>query len=123
MMAQVVSVPPPLSSQSTTTEAPAHTMRTNIVNRLASKIKSFLQRLRQNKNKTIINVNNDNGFNESYEEIINDNLYNERLEAALASLLAQSPACQAQNLLSLQGPDGVSVSLYSGCQVATAQVS
>ena len=94
-------------------------MKTNIVNKLAVKIKIFLQKIKQNKNKTIIT--NDNGFNESNEEIINDNLYNERLEAALAKMLAETPACTAQNL-KIQFPDGVSVSFYSGCQMAEAQV-
>ena len=94
-------------------------MKTNIVNRIALKIKLLIQKLKQRRN-TIL-VNNDNGFNESYEDIINENIYNERLEAALAKMLAGSPACQGQTI-TLQVSDGVSVSFFSGCQVAQPQV-
>ena len=94
-------------------------MTANIVNRIALKIKLLIQKLKQRRNTSL--ANNDNGFNESYEDIINENIYNERLEAALAKMLAESPACQAQTIR-LQVSDGVSVSFYSGCQVASAQV-
>ena len=94
-------------------------MKTNIVNRIALKIKLLVEKLKQRRNTVL--VSNDNGFNESYEDIINENIYNERLEAALAKMLAESPACQAQTI-TLQVSDGVSVSFFSGCQVAQAQV-
>ena len=94
-------------------------MKTSILNKIAHSVKTFLQRIRQNKTGNMVNY--DNGFNESYEEILQDNLYNERLEAALANLLANSTPCQAATL-HLQFPDGVSVSLHSGCQVAGPQV-
>ena len=94
-------------------------MTANIVNRIALKIKLLIQKLKQGRNTSL--ANNDNGFNESYEDIINENIYNERLEAALAKILAESPTCQAQTI-TLQVSDGVSVSFYSGCQVASAQV-
>ena len=94
-------------------------MKTSILNKIAHSVKTFLQRIRQNKTGNMVNY--DNGFNESYEEILQDNLYNERLEAALANLLANSTPCQA-GTLHLQFQDGVSVSLYSGCQVAGPQV-
>ena len=67
-------------------------------------------------------INRDNSFNESNEDIINENNYNERLEAILAQVLATSNSCKQQNLTFLV-EDGALITVHSGCQAAQAQVS
>ena len=68
-------------------------------------------------------INRDNSFNESNEDIINENNYNERLEAILAQMLATSATtCKQQNLTFLV-EDGTLITVHSGCQSAQAQVS
>ena len=99
-----------------------HTMKTSIINRLSLKIKTFVAKLRRDK--YFVNVDEENDFNEATEDIINDNIHTERLEAALAQLVARSPACHEVTRMTFMTEDtGLSVSFYSGCQAAGAQTA
>ena len=98
-----------------------HTMKTSIIKRLSLKIKTFVARLRRDK--YFVNVDEENDYNEATEDIINDNLHNERLEAALAQLVARSPACHEVTRMTFVTEAGLSVSFYSGCQAAGAQTA
>ena len=82
-------------------------------------MKNIFKKIKQFKKDKAIKQNK---YNEEFKEIIEDNLYNERLEAALSQLIASSPLCSPQHL-SLQLEDGLTISFYSGCQVAQAQSS
>ena len=97
-------------------------MKTSIIKRLSLKIKTFIASLRR-EDKYFVNVDEENDHNEAAEDIINDNLHNERLEAALAQLVALSPACREVTRLTFLTEDGISVSFYSGCQAAGAQTA
>ena len=99
-----------------------HTMKTSIIKRLSLKIKTFVAKLRRDK--YFVNVDEENDFNEASEYLINDNFHNERLEAALAQLVARSPACHEVTRMTFMTEDtGLSVSFYSGCQAAGAQTA
>ena len=95
-------------------------MSLKIVKKVAHKIKKVLSNIKTRK--TFNKASHQNECNETNEEIIMENLYNERLETALGYLLANSPTCQPQTL-TFNFDDGVCVSVHSGCQTATAQTS
>ena len=57
-------------------------MKTSIIKRLSLKIKTFVATLRRDK--YFVNVDEENDFNEATEDIINDNIHNERLVFAVA---------------------------------------
>ena len=97
------------------------TMKTSIIKRLSLKIKTFVARLRRDK--YFVNVDEENDYNEAAEDIINDNLHNERLEAALAQLVSRSPACHEVTRMTFVTGEGLSVTFYSGCQAAGAQTA
>ena len=63
---------------------------------------------------------NDNTLNESFEEEIEENLYNELVEARLALVLAMAPSCEQARLRILLG-SSIELSVVSGCQQASAQ--
>ena len=94
-------------------------MKTSIVKKLVSKIKNIMAKL---KDKKLNAINNQNNFNEEHEDIINENIYNERLEASLGYLVATSASCPPQMLTFLL-EDGLSISFHSGCQAAQPQTS
>ena len=94
-------------------------MKTSIVKKLVSKIKNIMAKL---KDKKLNAINNQNNFNEEHEDIINENIYNERLEASLGYLVATSASCPPQMLTFLL-EDGLSISFHSGCQAAQPQAS
>lgn len=108
-----------LSRNLTLVRVTQHTMKTSIIKRLSLKIKTFVARLRRDK--YFVNVDEENDYNEATEDIINDNLHNERLEAALAQLVARSPACHEVTRMTFVTEEGLSVTFYSGCQAAGAQ--
>ena len=54
----------------------------------------------------------------SHQEEIDENAFNEALEAALAQRLASAPACDKQMYMRLRLVEAGDVSVYSGCQVA-----
>ena len=89
-------------------------MKTSIVKKLVSKIKNIMAKL---KDKKLNAINNQNNFNEEHEDIINENIYNERLEASLGYLVATSASCPPQMLTFLL-EDGLSISFNSGCQAS-----
>ena len=95
-------------------------MKVNIVKKIALKIKNILSRMKSEK--FLTSVSRQNRYNEQFEDIIKENLYNERLEAALAVAVAQSPSCAPQTLNFIL-EEGVSISLHSGCQAAQPQIS
>ena len=96
-------------------------MKVNIVKKIALKIKNILSRMKSEKFLTSAS-SRQNKYNEQFEDIIKENLYNERLEAALAVKVAQSPSCVPQTL-NFMLEEGVSISLHSGCQAAQPQIS
>ena len=96
------------------------------------RIKTIVATLRRDEH--FVNVDEENDWNEESEVMINDedilrdNLHNERLEAALAELVARAPPCHSVTRLTFLCHDfmteeGRSVSFYSGCQPAAAQIS
>ena len=94
-------------------------MNKSIISTIAHKIKKSFKKIKQlNKQKII----KENQFNEEYRDIIEENLYNERLERALSHLIANTPSCVPQKM-TFDVEDGVCISFYSGCQVAQAQSS
>merc|ERR1712079_141509 len=94
-------------------------MKTSIVKKLVSKVKNIMSKL---KDKKLNAINNQNNFNEEHEDIINENIYNERLEASLGYLVTTSASCPPQMLTFLL-EDGLSISFQSGCQAAQPQAS
>ena len=110
-----------LSRDLTLARITLHTMKTSIIKRLSLKIKTFVARLRRDK--YFVNVDEENDYNEAAEDIINDNLHNERLETALAQLVARSPACSEVARMTFVTEEGLSVTFYSGCQAAGAQTA
>ena len=106
-------------------------MKTGVIKRLAMRIKTIVATLRR---RDFVNVDEENDWNEESEVMINDedilrdNLHNERLEAALAELVARAPPCHSVTRLTFlchefMTEEGRSVSFYSGCQSAAAQIS
>lgn len=94
-------------------------MSKSIISTIAHKIKKSFKKIKQLKKQKIVK---ENQFNEEYRDIIEENLYNERLERALSNLVAKSPGCVPQKM-TFDVEDGVCISFYSGCQVAQAQSS
>ena len=110
-------------------------MKTGVIKRLAMRIKTIVATLRR---RDFVNVDEENDWNEESEvmitnslhdeDILRDNLHNERLEAALAELVARAPPCHSVTRLTFlchefMTEEGRSVSVYSGCQSAAAQIS
>ena len=106
-------------------------MKTGVIKRLAMRIKTIVATLRR---RDFVNVDEENDWNEGSEDmitdedILRDNLHNERLEAALAELVARAPPCHSVTRLTFlchefMTEEGRSVSFYSGCQPAAAQIS
>ena len=111
-------------------------MKTGVIKRLAMRIKTIVATLRRDEH--FVNVDEENDWNEESEvmitdslhdeDILRDNLHNERLEAALAELVARAPPCHSVTRLTFlchefMTEEGRSVSFYSSCQPAAAQIS